>query len=603
MTPRLFKHRITARFIPFLLLCMLTAPVPSQAAPAATPAQRLTQLADDYFERWMALFPVLATEYVGDPRFEGKLEVEIAPAHRAKQVALFRDVQRRLAAIPREKLAERERITFDILDYEAKLQLELLKHPRHLLPLSQLSPLPSKLADWAGGASVQPFKTVANYEHFLKRIERLPAWIDQAIVNLKEGERMGVVQPRAIIERTLPQIQTLAEGKAEDSLYYRPIRNFPAGFSEADKARLTKAYAAALGQSIIPAHARLYGYLKEQHLSKARATAGWEALPNGKSWYALHVRETTSTAITPDAAHSLGVAEVARIRKEMEKVRQQVKYEGDLNSFLEGLVSRPELTPFKTEEEILARLRAIDDKARPGLARLFSRVPKAAFEIRGVDPLLKDSASSSYILPAADGSRPGVFYAAIPDPAKFTTTGMTALLLHEGQPGHHYHLALQQELDIPRFRRFGWYDAYGEGWGLYAESLGTELGVYDDPWSWLGRLQLELHRAIRLVVDTGLHAKGWTREATIQYIMRTEGSTEPNARRATERYMAWPGQALSYKVGELKIIELRERAKTRLGDRFDIKAFHAEVLGEGAMPLAMLETRIEAWIQRGGLTR
>lgn len=568
------------------------------AAAAETDAARLAKLADSYFESRLSLFPLSATEDVGDPRFEGALEIDISPEHRARQAAVFKDTLKTLGTIDAKSLSTSEQLTYDLLKYDAVHRLETLKHPRHLLPFHHMDAVPTKLAQWAGGESVQPFKTVQNYDNYLKRLERLPLWSDQAIANLREGMHRGVVMQRSIVERTLPQFKTLTEGTAETSLFYRPILKFPANFPAADKARLAAAYRDVLNARVIPAQKKFYAFLETEYLPKTRTTAGLSALPNGTEWYRLQVRESTTTALTADEIHALGLKEVARIRGEMEAVKKQVAYAGDLNSFLKGINTRPELTPFKTEEEVIAKLRAIDEKVRPGLAKLFGRMPKAPLEIRGVDPLLKDTASSHYILPAMDGSRPGVFYAAIPDPKKFTSPGMTALLLHEGQPGHHFHMSLQQELDIPRFRRFFWYDAYGEGWALYAESLGKELGVYTDPFAYLGRLQLELHRAIRLVVDTGLHSKGWTREQTIQYMIDTEGSAEDNARRATERYMAVPGQALAYKVGELKIIELRERARKTLGASFDIKAFHDEVLGAGAMPLSMLEARIDAWIAR-----
>lgn len=614
MSSRTIAHKLMLTGLPVVAVVSLLQPVVSSAAtPAAAPpatraddpakrpdSLKLSNLADNYFQRWMELFPVTATEVTGDPRVEGKLEIDIAPEHRQRQARLYHDVRRELAGIRRDRLTSSEKITFDLLRHESDTRLILLKHPTHLMPLQHMSPLPLQLADWAGGAGAQSLKTVANYENFLQRLERLPLWARQVEINLRAGEKQGLVQHRAIIERTLPQLKSLAGGKIDAHPYYRPIRNLPQGFSEADKDRLARSYVAAIEQRIAPAMARLVRYLENEHLARTRNTAGWGALPGGAAWYADLVRASTTTTLSPEEIHALGLKEVARIRGEMDKVRQQVKHEGDLNSFLAGLVNRPELTPFKTEDEVLARFRAIDARVRPGLSRLFSRMPKAAFEIRGVDPLIKDSVSSNYVLPAEDGSRPGVFFAVINEPEKFLLSSMTALLLHEGQPGHHFQGALQQELNVPRFRRSMWFDAMGEGWGLYAESLGTELGVYDDPWSWLGRLQLELHRAIRLVVDTGLHAKGWTREDTIRYIMETEGSQEPNARRATERYMAWPAQALSYKVGELRILALREKARTALGGRFDIKAFHELVLGEGMMPLSMLEARVDAWITKQG---
>jgi uncharacterized protein (DUF885 family) len=280
----------------------------------------------------------------------------------------------------------------------------------------------------------------------------------------------------------------------------------------------------------------------------------------------------------------------------MAKVQRQFGDEGDLTAFLRSLDSRRELMPFHQEGEVLAAYAALNQRVMAALPRLFERAPKAPLTIQAVEPMRRDTASDYYVPPAADGSRPGVFYTVIQDPATYRTTGMTSLFLHEGQPGHHYQMALQQELDVPRFRRSVWYDAYGEGWALYAEGLGREIGLYGDPNAYLGRLTMELHRALRLVVDTGLHAKGWSRQQAIDYLTATEGSTPDDARRAVERYMSWPGQALAYKVGELKIIELRERARAKLGPRFDIRAFHAQVLGDGNMPLSMLETKIDNWI-------
>lgn len=580
---------------------MLAAFSFSAHAVQPTDTARLAKLADSYFETRLAMFPLSATEDVGDARFDARLEIDISPAHRAKQAAAYRDLLKALATIRVDTLSEDDRLTWRLLKYDADTRLDLLKYPRHLMPLSQLDAVPTKLAQWGSGDSVQSFKTVEQYRNYLKRLARIPDWTAQATVNMREGIRRGVVLPRPIAERTLPQFKALTEGDAESGPFARALKKFPSSFSDADKTALKREYLSLLDKQVLPALKEFNTFLENEYLPKTRSTAGWGALPDGRAWYEAYVREaTTLPALSPESIHELGLKEVARIRGEMDAVRRQVKFDGDLNSFLKGLVDRPELTPFKTEDEVLARFRAIDARMRPSLDQLFSRKPKAAFEIRGVDPLLKDSASSSYILPAADGSRPGVFYAVVNEPEKFTTTSMAALLLHEGQPGHHFHMALQQELEIPRFRRFFWYDAFGEGWALYAESLGKELGVYDDPFDYLGRLQLELHRAIRLVVDTGLHAKGWTREQTIQYIMETEGSLEANARRAAERYIAWPGQAVSYKVGELKIIELRERAKQALGAKFDIRAFHAEVLGAGAMPLSLLEARIDAWIKRRG---
>ncbi len=559
-------------------------------------AARLAQMADEYFEQRLRLFPLSATEDVGDPRFEGALEIDIAPAHRAEQAAVFGRILSRVRALDRNQLPKSDVVTYDLLIYDLGERLDALNFPHYLLPIHHMESVPVKLAQWGSGNSVQPFKTIANYDNYLKRIEKLPAWAEQAITNMREGMRAGVTQNRAIVERTLSQFEALTETNAEKNPFFAPVLKMPANFSADDKARLTAAYRKTLSEKIIPAQIKLYQFIKNDYLPRTRASAGLSGILGGAEWYRFQVRDSTTTAMSAEEIHALGLKEVARIRNEMEKIKTQVAFKGALTDFLKTLETRPDLTPFKTDEEVLARFDSLNAKVKPQLAQLFGRAPKAPLEIRPVDKLIRDSASSHYILPAANGSRPGVFYAVIHDPLKYSTPSMSALFLHEGQPGHHFQMAIQQELTLPKFRRYLWYDAYGEGWALYAESLGRELGVYDDPYSYLGRLQSELVRAIRLVVDTGLHAKGWTREQTINYIMTTEGSTEASARRATERYMVWPAQALSYKIGELKIIELRERAQKSLGKKFDIRAFHDELLGNGPLPLSMLESRMDAWV-------
>jgi uncharacterized protein (DUF885 family) len=558
--------------------------------------QQLAKIADDYFEQRLSLFSLSATEDVGDPRFEGQLQIEIAPAHLAKRSALYNATLTALKTVAPATLTADEKLTAELLRYEVQLKLDGLAYPAHLLPVDHLDCVPIKLADWAGGQSVQPFKTVANYDNFLRRIDKLPAWVDQAIANMREGMRVGVTQSRSIIERVLPQLEELNAMAATKSAFYGPIDRLPALFSKADRARLAANYQRVLTERVLPAQAKLVAFLKTEYLPKTRTTAGVGALPNGAAWYAHQVRDNTSANLSPAAIHALGLKEVARIRDEMESVKVQVGFKGTLNEFLQSIKSRNALLPFKAEEEVIARFKAIDTSIAPKLAALFGRTPKAALDIRPVDKLTRDTASSSYILPAVDGSRPGVFYAAIADPLKFTSHDMTALFLHEGQPGHHFQMALQQELELPRFRRFAWHNAYGEGWALYAESLGKEMGVYADPFTYLGRLQAELIRAVRLVTDTGLHDKNWTREETMAYMMKNQGVDEASARRATERYMVWVGQALGYKIGELKILELRAAAQQKLGDKFDIKSFHDAVLTAGSLPLTMLEARVNAWV-------
>jgi uncharacterized protein (DUF885 family) len=568
-----------------------TSPLPSSAS------GRLAALADGYYDSLLALFPIDATENLGDPKYEAAFEIEIAPAHQARERRLY---QRTLAALRRiepGQLTAQERLTYDLLQYDAQDKLDRMAWPYYLTPVGHTDCLPVRLAQWASGKAAQPMQTAANYDHFLERLKKMPAWVDQAIVNMRQGIARGIVLPRPLVERTMPQLEALLPAEASASPYLAATREFPAGIAEPDRRRIAAAYRAVVFNSVIPAVRRLRTFMAETYLPNARNTAGIGALPGGKEWYRMLVRSSTTTTMTPKEIHELGLKEVVRIRGEMEQVKAKFGFEGDLDAFFKSLDTRPEITPFRTEEDVLAAYRALNERVKKELPRLFERAPKAALDVRIVEPIRRATASDHYVPPAIDGSRPGAFYAVVMDPVKYRTVKMTALFLHEGQPGHHYHMAMQQELPVPRFRKSAWYDAYGEGWALYAESLGRELGLYEnDPAAYLGRLFMELHRALRLVVDTGLHDMGWTREQTIAFLREKEGSTEDDARRATERYMAWPGQALAYKVGELKILQLRERAREQLGPRFDIRAFHTQVLGEGSMPLRMLEAKIDRWI-------
>jgi uncharacterized protein (DUF885 family) len=437
---------------------------------------------------------------------------------------------------------------------------------------------------------------VAEHEAYLKRISQLSAWSDQAIVNMREGIRRGIVRPKAVVTATLVQLRSLGAEKVEDSPYYAPIKNLPASFSDADRQRLTHAYRSAIEKRIAPAMRKLAAFVETDYLPASTDTAGWGALPNGAAWYRQWVRDQTTTELSPEEIHAIGLKEVARIQSELAKAAPQLGYEGDPHQLLSWVSTSKTFQPFTSEAQILDAYRAINEKVKLQLPQLFGRVPKAALEIRPEPELTKASASDHYSLPAEDGSRPGTFWAVINDPMAYESTTMTTLFLHEGQPGHHFQLAIQQELSLPKFRKRTWINAYGEGWALYAETLGREMGLYQDPVAYVGHLRLEIFRAARLVVDTGMHAKGWSRDQAVAYLMDKVGFTETQARNQIDRYMAWPGQALGYKLGSLKIQELRERAKRKLGDKFSIAAFHDAVLAEGGLPLSLLDAHIERWI-------
>lgn len=572
------------------------APLAHAAVPkSGTQGERLAAIAEQYYEAAIRLDP-LASTWSGDNRFDDQLGITIAPAERKKRFAMYRDVQRKLKMINRGRLARADAVTYDLLGFELASRLAFERFDDHLLPMLHLDPIPVVLANFSSGQGAQPLATPEQYDNYLKRIARLPDWIGQAIANMREGIRRGIVQPRAIVESTLPQVRKLASVDVESNVFYTPVRNFPASFSEADRARLTAGYRDLLEKSLLPSLRNLAAFMEGEYLAASRTTSGWGALPNGAAWYRAYVRDQTTTDLDPDQIHEIGLKETARILAELAKLGPKLGYAGEPKGLPAWIRNNDRFRPFRSEGEILDAYRAINAQVSQRLPELFGSVPRAALEIRPEPELSRATASDHYTGPAADGSRPGIFWAVINDPAKYSMTGMTSLFLHEARPGHHFHFALQQEKNLPKFRRFGRINAFGEGWALYAETLGGEMGLYADPRPHAGQLVGELVRAVRLVVDTGIHAKGWTREKAMEYWQENTGASEASARNQIERYMAWPAQALGYKMGSLKITELRQRARTALGSKFSLAAFHDAVLSDGNMPLSLLEAKIDRWI-------
>jgi uncharacterized protein (DUF885 family) len=400
------------------------------------------------------------------------------------------------------------------------------------------------------------------------------------------------------MEKVLPQLDAMIVTKVQDSQFYAPVKNFPAAIPQADRERLTAQYAQVLENKVLPAYRRLRDFVRNDYLPKTRATVKWTALPDGAAWYAFQVQEHTTTALTPAEIHDIGLSEVARIRGEMDRVRQQVGFQGDLEAFFTFLETDPRFY-FTRGEDLLDGYRTLKTRIDAALPKLFSVFPKADYEVREVEAFRAASAAGAYYQqPSADGSRPGIFYVNTFNLKAQPKYGMETLSLHEAAPGHHFQVTIQQELEgLPRFRRFGGdYTAYVEGWALYAESLGKELGLFTDPYQWFGRLNDEMLRAMRLVVDTGLHDKGWSREQSIKYMLDNSTLAESDVISEVERYIAWPGQALGYKVGDLRIQGLRRKAQAELGTKFDVRDFHREVLSDGAVPLEVLEAKIDRWV-------
>jgi uncharacterized protein (DUF885 family) len=584
---------MTPRHVVVALVCAFAVWLP---AIAAGPSAALATLAERYYEAQARMDPVYSATLAGDNRFDDQLPINIAPAQRKKRFAMYHRMQRELARIDRAALSAPDALTHDLLARELRTRIGFEPFHDHLMPVYQLDPLPTVLANFGSGQAEQPLNTVAQYEAYLKRIAQLPAWTDQAIANMREGLRKKIVRPRPVVEASLPQIRALGNERVADNPFAAPIKNFPASFSTTDRQRLTQAYQLQVQGRIAPAMRKLAAFMEKDYLPASPAAPGWSALPNGTAWYRQWVRDQTTTELSPEEIHAMGLKEVARIQGELAKVAPKLGYDGDPRQLLAWVRTNEKFRPFRSEAQILAAYASIDSKVKAKLPELFTRMPKAPLDIQPEPELTRASASDHYAVPAEDGSRPGVFWAVINKPEDYDATVMAALFLHEGQPGHHFHLALQQKMNLPAFRKRTWINAFGEGWALYAETLGNEIGLYDDPAAYVGELRLEIARAVRLVVDTGLHAKGWSREQAVAYWMDNVGSSDAQARNQIDRYIAWPAQALGYKLGSLKIQELRERARTQLGEKFKLAEFHDAVLAEGSLPLSQLDAHIDRWI-------
>ncbi|TMM57970.1 DUF885 domain-containing protein [Maribacter algarum] len=466
-----------------------------------------------------------------------------------------------------------------------------------LMPLLQIQSLHLYVAQLGSGASVQPFKTIEDYDNWLKRLQDYMTFLDTCIEKMEEGIAQKVVLPKTIVLKMIPQLQEFINAPIAKHLFMAPIRNFPENFSDSDRTEIELAYIEFLSQQLIPKYKELDSFLKEAYLPVARQTSGLSNLPNGKETYDYLIKLHTTTTMTADAIHELGKSEVQRILGEMEAVKNEIGFKGDLKAFFNHVRQRKDQMPFSKPEEVIANFNAIQKRMEPKLNEFFDIRPKAGFEVRRTEAFREASASAEYVPGSKDATRAGTFYIPIPIIKTYNKFADEALFLHEAIPGHHFQLSLQQEnTKLPEFLHPESMGVFVEGWALYAESLGKELGLYEDPLQYFGMLSMEMHRAIRLVVDTGIHAKGWTREEAIQYSLENEAESKEGIIAEIERYMATPGQALSYKIGQLKIRELRTRAEYALGERFDIKEFHNQVLNSGSLALVLLEEKIDAWI-------
>ncbi|WP_407470682.1 DUF885 domain-containing protein [Xanthomonas campestris] len=559
-------------------------------------AQQLTLLYDQYWDASLKLNPLQAT-FQGESRYNDQLPNFLSPAFRQQSHDFTTLWLAKVEAIGPDGLSGQDLLSYQIFVRDARSALAAEQFPSWMLPINQFYNIASIAVVMGSGTGAQPFNTVKDYDNWSRRALGIPDLFDQAITNMRAGMQAGVVQPKALMEKVLPQLDAIIARSAEESLFWGPIRNLPADMPEADKQRITAEYKRMIEFRIMPAYRALRGFIATEYLPACRDTAGLAALPNGAAWYAYDVRQSTTSDLTPAQIHQTGLDEVARLQGEIQNVAKQVKFRGNLPKFYKFMQTDKRFV-FRSESELLDAYRGLQSRVQAPVPRLFATQGIPALDVRPVEPQRAQAAASgSYMRPNPHDNTPGIFYVNTSNlPARPRWEG-ESLFLHEGVPGHHYQLGLQQQLtDLPKFRRFGGETAFIEGWGLYAESLGRELGLYQDPYNYYGYLQNALLRSIRLVVDTGLHSQGWTRAQAIDYMLQNSAVTREDAEAEVDRYLAIPGQALAYKVGEMKISQLREQAQRELGPRFDVRAFHTEVLKDGSVPLEILQDKVQRWI-------
>jgi uncharacterized protein (DUF885 family) len=588
-----------------LALSAMPAASVAQSAPAASTAaetahDRLFRLFKESDEAQLKRNPLFGI-FRGDLRYADQFGDYISDAYYAGELAAAESDLAALHAINRASLDQTDQLAYDVFEFNTLdtlkgLQPGILDFTK-VRPLNHFSGFHTFYPTFSSGAGGAPFKTVIDYDNALKRHAGYVVLLDRSVDRFKQGEAAGVFETKMTIKNVIEQLDTQLKQPVQESPFYGPIKKFPADFSAAEKARLTAAYTASITNDIYPAMKRLRDYLATSYLPKARDGYGLMYMKGGDRVYRYLVQSTTTLPLTPEEIHQTGLSEVARITGEMEKVKQEVGFKGTLPQFFEYLRTSPKYK-MPTRNALTQGYYAIEKKVEVKLPAFFSTIPKAKLEIRPYEPFReKFEAGGSYEQGTPDGSRPGIFYFNAYDLPSRTTPGMTTLFLHEGEPGHHFQISLAQENSaLPAFMRFGGNTAYVEGWALYAETLGYAMGFYKDPIQRFGTLSDEMLRAMRLVVDTGIHSKGWTRQQAIDYMMAHSDMGKTDATAEVERYIAIPSQALAYKTGAMTIQKLRRKAEAELGDKFDIREFHAQVLMTGSLPLAILEQKIDGWI-------
>ena len=581
-----------------LLICLLAFAVliPALAAAANPPdleARRkaLNDLLHEQWEYTMRTSPIYAS-ILGDKRYNDKLDdfSQQAIDDNLEQTRRFLD---RFEAIDTSGFPEQEALNKQLMVRDLKMGLEGARFKPWEMPVSQFGGIH---IDAPQLVSILSFENVKDYEDYIARLRLLPRLFDQTIEQMRKGLAAGLMPPKILLDKVVTQADGIATTAADQSPFTHPFDKFPDAVPEADRKRLREAGLAAVKESVIPAYVKFTAFVRDEYAPKGRTEPGAWALPDGAAWYAFRVKESTTTNLSPEEIHQLGLEQVKEIEGRMLAVVNQLGYK-DMKSFKAAVDADPKLHAH-SREEILGLYRKYEDQMYARLPQMFGRLPKSKLEVLPVEEFReKEAADASYMDGTPDGSRPGHIMVNTGDFAKRTVLDIETTAYHEGVPGHHMQISIAQELpELPPFRQHGEYTAYTEGWALYSERLGKEVGFYQDPYSYYGHLQDDMLRAIRLVVDTGFHYKHWTRQQVVDYFHEHSAIDEVSVQSETDRYMAWPAQALGYKIGQLEILKLRQYSKDQLGDKFDLRAFHDEVLAGGALPMDVLSTRIHEWV-------
>jgi uncharacterized protein (DUF885 family) len=563
-------------------------------------SEKANLLFQAYFDESMQMNPVSAT-YVGINEYNDRFSAPINQQNLALSLAFEEKYLAKIKGIDASALSGQDLLSYEIFLRDREIAIKGAQFPGHLIPIHQMGGAHTYFASLGSGKSAQPFNTADDYRNFMSRAQGFAIYMDSTIVAMQEGVDKSIVLPTPLIKKVLPQLQVHMLDDVTKSVFYAPLEKLKENenITDADKAQITKDYIATIKNIIIPAYGRVHQFMNDSYLPQGRDTFGLADLPNGKAWYEYRIETNTTLPLTAEEIHTFGQQEVARILAEMTKVKETVEFAGDLPAFFEFLRTDEQFF-FESEQALVDGYTQVKEKIDSRVPLLFEVFPKADYEVRAVEAFrAASSAGASYQSPAPDGSRPGIFYINAYNLKAQPKYLMETLSIHEAAPGHHFQIAIQQEVEsLPDFRKFGGYTVFAEGWALYAESLGKEMGLFTDPYMWYGRLSDEQLRAMRLVVDTGLHAFGWSRQKAIDFMIDNSSLAPSDIEAEVERYIAIGGQAVSYKVGQRHIRMLRNKAQQSLGDKFNVKKFHTQVLIDGALPMPILEAKIGRWIEK-----